>query len=77
MEDARRKREDVKWKTLKGQKIRNRTSEIRNQKTPINTHNTYGVLRATGSILPLKKRWPVRAKSAMYLPISKAITGDS
>lgn len=36
-----------------------------------------GVVTATGNIFPLKKRWPVSANSAIYFPISKAITGDS
>ena len=36
----------------------------------------YGLFKATGKTFPLKKRWPVKAKSAINLPISKAITGD-
>ena len=36
-----------------------------------------GVVTATGKTFPLKNRCPVSAKSATYLPISKAITGDS
>lgn len=35
-----------------------------------------GVLKAMGNTLPLKKLCPLRAKSAIYLPIWKAITGD-